>query len=97
MTPSQSIYATTVHDAPSASRPTTSEMNAANAMFDAKQFQRAQTQYQASIATTRHTYENNMRAMHVVGYMDYDPKAGARNAFKPSSATIRRESSGWFH
>lgn len=41
--------------------------------------------------------EEHLRGMHVAGFMDYDPKVGARNAYRVAMKSGSRRDSGWFH
>ena len=47
--------------------------------------------YKASVERSK---QSTMKSVHVAGFMDYDPKAAARSAYRVSST--RRENS-WFH
>lgn len=44
------------------------------------------------------TYEEeHLRGMHVAGFMDYDPKIGARNAYRVAMKSGSRRDNDWFH
>jgi hypothetical protein len=72
----------------------TSNSNATPTLRQLKQADEIMRNYKASAEAASSSLKPMVKGVHVAGYMDYDPKIAAKNAYR--MASIRRDSS-WFH